>query len=173
MTSTIESRIQALHGFPINEEITSDYEQYRLWFIANFTDQITDKDAYEDRGFEEHVEHIARLAKTGRDEALHHIREGYLGYLDERSNRLSAIVQDLHTDRFSGYAAAVNDYLDGMNTAMADHLGLAPDTVTESDVDAIHEIYEHLRSAVEVTKPYGYSTLGDSAYSADSEKTAQ
>lgn len=156
MTHNIEHRIQALHGFPINDELTTDREQYSLWFVANYQQDIKDGRIMDQKEPRDHLEQIAELSNQPYAAALDQIRGTYINYLSERSDRLSDIVQDGITGQFVSYASASRDYLSKLTEAVDDHLGKLPEQVDDSDIEAMQHIYLNLQEAHGYAQDYGY-----------------
>jgi hypothetical protein len=156
MTDNIEHRVQALHGFPINNELTSDQDQYRLWFVANYQGDIKENRVMNQRETRTHLEQIAELSNEPYATALENIRGTYIDYLSARSDRLSEIVQDDRTDQFMSYATASREYLSKLSEAVDDHLGKLPEHIDESDIEVMQHVYLNLQEAQGYTQDYGY-----------------
>lgn len=156
MTDNIEHRVQALHGFPINDELTTDREQYSLWFVANYQQDIKEGRIMDQKESRDHLEQIAVLSNQPYAAVLDQVRGTYINYLSARSDRLSDIVQDGMTGQFVSYASASREYLSKLTEAVDDHFGKLPEQIDDSDIEAMQHIYLNLQEAQGYAHDYGY-----------------
>ena len=70
MAENIEHRVQALQGYPLNDDIANDQEQYRFWVLANFGIAMTDNTSPEQRECHKHIDAIAGLQETSYSTTL-------------------------------------------------------------------------------------------------------
>ena len=156
MTTNIEYRVQALQGFPINDDITQDQSQYTLWFLANFGDNIADNSFNENRECQSHIERISKLQENSYRETLDSIRGSYISFLHARAERLGEIIQDSLTGQFVSYSTASRGYLEKLTEAVDDHLGKPPEQITNDDIECMQHVYLNLQEAHGYVQDYGY-----------------
>lgn len=156
MASNLEGQIKALRGYPIGKEITEDREQYHLWFIANFEPHLADKSLCENRECRSHLEKLAELENQPYDTTISEVQSTYINFLQARTDRLSDLLQESFVEKFTVYSAATSSYLEKIAEAVDDHLGKSPENIQCEDLEAMNQIYDHVRNAHALTVPYGY-----------------
>ena len=156
MAPNIEAQINALRGYPIGTEITEDPTQYKLWILANFQQDIPVQRFLQNRECCSHLERLAELENTDYGSVFDEIQDSYMHLLNTRSERLGDEIQQVFTEKFIGYASSSREYLEKLNEALDDHLGLLPERIDSDDVGAMAGIYESLRKAHTYSAAYGY-----------------
>ena len=156
MASNLEGQIKALRGYPIGKEITEDPEQYQLWFIANFEPHLSNKSIYENRECRSHLERLAELESTPYDSTLSEVHNTYISFLQARTDRLTGLLKESMAGKFAVYSAATGSYLEKIAEAVDDHLGKSPENIECEDLEAMSQIYDHVRNAHALTATYGY-----------------
>ena len=156
MTTNIEHRVQALQGFPLNDEITQDQNQYSLWFLANFGESIADNSFTENRECQYHLDSISRLGDAPYRDTLDSIRGTYISLLHAKAERLGDIVQESLTGQFISYASGSKSYLEKLTEAVDDHFGKMPEQITKDDIECMQHVYLNLQEAHGYVRDYGY-----------------
>lgn len=156
MAPNIEAQVNALRGYPIGSEITEDTTQYKLWILANFQEDIPAGRFLRNRECCSHLERLAEIENADYSSVFDEIQDSYVTLLNTRSERLGEEIQQVFTEKFTGYATSSREYLEKLNEALDDHLGLLPERIDSDDVSAMAGIYENLRKAHAYSATYGY-----------------